>query len=86
LGNHPRIQPLKELEIGSQPIFAGFFPETNAILDDHCESWFLGYDGPPQKQPEGLESVVNLGLSQEWLPPPSAEPKNNSLQETNIKN
>ncbi len=70
IGSHPRLQPLKELEISPEPLFAGFFPETKGILDDHFECWFLGYDQLPQKPPEGLESVVNLGLSEEWLDPP----------------
>ncbi len=73
LGNHPRLQPLKDLEISSEPIFTAFFPEIDGVLDDYFESWFLGYDKPPQEQPEGLESVVNLGLGQDWLEPPQAE-------------
>ncbi|HIK03884.1 MAG TPA: acetoacetate decarboxylase family protein [Trichormus sp. M33_DOE_039] len=72
IGDHPRIQPLKHLEISPDPIFTGFFPEITGMLDDHFESWFLGYDTPPTQQPEGLESVFNLGLGQEWLPPPKA--------------
>lgn len=71
IGSHPRLQPLKDLEIEPIPLFAGFFPETKGILDDHFECWFLGYDQLPQKAPEGLESVVNLGLSEEWLAPPT---------------
>ncbi|MEH1938109.1 MAG: acetoacetate decarboxylase family protein [Nostoc sp.] len=75
LGDHPCIQPLKELEISPEPIFTGFFPEITGILDDHFENWFLGYDKPPKQKPEGLESVVNLGLGKEWLSPPKALPK-----------
>lgn len=71
LGDHPRVQPLKALEIGA-PIFTAFFPETHGVLDDHFECWFLSYGQRPSVRPEGLESVVNLGLSQEWLPPPTA--------------
>lgn len=73
LGNHPRLEPLKDLEISPDPIFTAFFPETHGVLDDYFESWFLGYDEPPQGKPEGLESVVNLGLGQDWLDPPKAE-------------
>ena len=29
---------------------------------------------PPKTVPEGLESVVTLGQSQEWLTPPDAKP------------
>jgi len=31
----------------------------------------MTYDKPPDKMPEGLESVYNLGLNEDWLPPPS---------------
>lgn len=72
IGSHPRVQALKDLEISSDPIFVGFLPHANGILDDHFESWFLSYEDPPKEMPEGLESVVNLGLSEEWLKPPSA--------------
>jgi hypothetical protein len=70
LGDHPRVQPLRELEIGKDPVFSGFFPQTQGTLDDHFEAWFLSYDKPPLQQPEGLESVIALGLGQEWLTPP----------------
>jgi hypothetical protein len=42
------------------------------VLDDHAESWFLGFDRPPDQPPEGLESVIGLGLGQTWPPPPTA--------------
>ena len=71
IGDHPRMQPLKTLDISPDPLFTAFLPDVHGILDDHFESWFLGYDAPPNTVPEGLESVINLGLSQEWLPPPS---------------
>jgi hypothetical protein len=71
LGDHPRMDPLRTLGIGSRPLFSGFFPETRGVLDDHCESWFLSYDEPPTTAPEGLESVVGLGRGEEWLPPPN---------------
>ncbi|QKQ73052.1 acetoacetate decarboxylase family protein [Nostoc sp. TCL240-02] len=80
IGDHPRIQSLKYLEISPEPIFTGFFPEITGMLDDHLESWFLGYDTPPTQQPEGLESVVNLGLGQEWLPAPKALPKDDQAE------
>ena len=35
------------------------------------ESWFLTFDRPPSEAPEGLESVVDLGLGREWLAPPN---------------
>jgi hypothetical protein len=72
LGSHPRIAALKELRIEPDPLFTAFIPEANGLLDDHFESWFLSFPEPPARIPEGLESVVNLGLGQEWLEPPGA--------------
>ena len=34
------------------------------------ESWFLTFREPPARAPEGLESVVGLGLGRDWLAPP----------------
>jgi hypothetical protein len=73
IGDHPRVAPLKELGIGSRPLLAAFLPEVRGALDDHVEGWFLSYKQPPAGPPEGLESVVDLGLSREWLPPPDAD-------------
>ena len=72
IGDHPRAQVYKDLAIGRNPLFTGFFPAVTGILDDHVDSWFLSYESPPKEAPEGMESVVNLGLSQEWLSPPEA--------------
>ena len=70
IGDHPRVQPLKDLEISSEPIFAAFLPKANGVLDDHSESWFISETTLPSKVPEGMESVVSLGQGQEWLAPP----------------
>jgi hypothetical protein len=70
IGEHPRVQMLKRLEISSRPLFCGYFPSTEGILDDHIDSWFLSFATPPSAVPEGMESVVGLGQSQEWLAPP----------------
>jgi hypothetical protein len=72
IGDHPRMQPLKELEISPGPIFTAFLPEITGVLDDYHESWFVTSDMPFADMPEGLESVVNLGRGEEWLPPPHA--------------
>ncbi|RMH62258.1 MAG: acetoacetate decarboxylase [Bacteroidetes bacterium] len=71
LGDHPHMQPLKTLGIEDAPLFTAFMPETRGILDDYFECWFLTYDRPPAAPPEGLESVADLGLGQEWLAPPN---------------
>ncbi len=72
IGDHPRVQPLKELDIAPRPMFTAFFPEIIGVLDDHFDAWFLTYDQPLQRDMEGMESVINLGLGQQWLAPPSA--------------
>lgn len=71
IGDHPRLQAMKELEIGDA-IATIFMPSISATLDDHVESWFLDYEQLPKKTPEGLEAVTGLGLSEEWLSPPDA--------------
>jgi hypothetical protein len=71
IGDHPRVQPLKDLDIDPDPIVAAFTPAANGLLDDHCESWFLSEATQTTTVPEGMESVVNLGQSQEWLAPPA---------------
>jgi hypothetical protein len=71
IGGHPRIQALKDLDIEERPLFAGFFPDTHGVLDDHFECWFLSEEQPPDASMEGMESVVNLGQSQQWLAPPN---------------
>jgi hypothetical protein len=72
IGDHPLIQPLKGLGISKDPIFTVYIPEHRGVLDDHFECWFITHEQPPQAATEGLESVVNLGLSQEWLALPGA--------------
>ncbi|MDQ3698147.1 MAG: acetoacetate decarboxylase family protein [Gemmatimonadota bacterium] len=73
IGDHPRLRGLAGMGVeADRPLFAGFFPETRGMLDDHFECWFLSHDRAPTEAPEGLESVFWLGLSQEWPPPPGA--------------
>jgi hypothetical protein len=72
IGDHPRVQALKSLEIGPDPIATAFIPNANGLLDDYTQSWFLSFPQPPTVVPEGMPSVVNLGLSEAWLPPPTA--------------
>lgn len=72
LGAHERLDPLRSLGPFSNPVFTAYFPDAHGVLDDHAESWFLGFHRPPEQPPEGMESVIDLGLGQEWPPPPSA--------------
>jgi hypothetical protein len=72
IGDHPRVADLKKLDIRPRSLFTVYFPSSGGVLDDHFEGWFLGYHSPPSSAPEGMESVVNLELSQEWLPAPTA--------------
>lgn len=74
IGDHPRVQPLKTLEIADSPLFTAYMPETEGVLDDYFESWFLTHERAPSDAPEGLESVVSLGRSEEWPPPPTRDP------------
>ena len=75
IGSLPRLQPLKGLDIDPDPFFTLFVPEADGVLDDYFESWFLTYTNPPQAPMEGMPSVVNLGLGQDWPPPPNRNSK-----------
>ena len=72
LGDAPQVAPLRDLDIDPDPVFTAFLPTTRGVLDDHFECWFLTSDAPMAEQGEGLESVIDLGLSEEWLDPPKA--------------
>lgn len=74
IGDHPRVRPLKALDIDSDPLYVAYFPSMEGLLDDHVESWFLDHDRPPATEPEGMASVIGLGLGQEWPPPPRPAP------------
>ncbi|MDD2722090.1 MAG: acetoacetate decarboxylase family protein [Gallionella sp.] len=71
IGNHPRMAPLKSLGIDPVPILAGYLPASDGVLDDHVESWFITGAGLPAADVAGLEAVVPLGQSQQWLAPPT---------------
>jgi len=71
IGDHPRMAPLKTLDIRPDPIFAGFFPSTAGVLDDYLECWFITEKDAPAHSMEGLESTYPLGQSRDWLPPPA---------------
>ncbi len=71
IGDHPRVSFLRDIDINPDPFFTMFMPKANGILDDHFDCWFMTYDEPPKEMPEGLESVYDLKLNEDWLPPPS---------------
>jgi hypothetical protein len=70
LGDHPNARRLAELGIAPKPLFTAFFPSSTGVLDDHFESWFVSSERAPESQPEGFESVIGLGLGQDWPEPP----------------
>lgn len=70
IGDHPRAEPLKRLNIRPQALFTGFTPVVDGVLDDHIETWYLTADNPPPDPAIGLRDVIGLGLSQQWLAPP----------------
>jgi hypothetical protein len=73
IGDHPRLAPLKSLNARPDPLFTAWLPDSNGVLDDYFESWFLSYSNPVATRPEGLESVAGLGLGEDWLAPPNRQ-------------
>lgn len=71
IGEHPNVAGLRNIGINPDPVFTAYMPAANGILDDHFQCWFLTEEDPPARVSEGLESVVSLGLGEEWLAPPS---------------
>lgn len=71
LGDSPRMDPLRTLDLSASPLFVACLPHSHGVLDDHAESWFLTRDTAPVAPPEGLESVASLGQGTGWLPPPT---------------
>lgn len=81
LGDHPRADVIRALDVDPNPTFAAFIPDVRGVLDDHLESWFVTLEQEPTKPiGEGLETTYLLGYSQDWLPPPKRDP-NFSLDE-----
>lgn len=74
LGDHPRMDPLRTLDIASSPLVAVTLPHVTGALDDHFEGWLLTSTTPldPAAPPEGLESVVGLSNDTSWLDPPTS--------------
>lgn len=72
LGDSPKADILRQLEIAPKALFTAYFSETSGTLDDHIESWFLTGEQAPVVATEGFDSVIDLGLSETWLPPPGS--------------
>ena len=72
LGDAPQVAALHDLGIEPDPLFTAFLPSTRGVLDDHFECWFASSEDGRHETGEGLESVVGLGRSEEWLDPPKA--------------
>jgi hypothetical protein len=70
IGDHPRAEPLKQLDIRPTALGTGFTPMVDGVLDDHIETWYLTADSPPPVAEVGLRDVIDLNLSQQWLAPP----------------
>jgi Acetoacetate decarboxylase (ADC) len=70
IGDHPRAEPLKHLHIRPAALATGFTPKVDGVLDDHIETWYLTAGAAPATAEVGLRDVVDLSLSEQWLPPP----------------
>ncbi len=76
IGDHPRMDPLRTLDMSSKALFTACLPHSKGVLDDHFESWFI--TSPNAVEPgerwggDDLGSVFGLPNSTEWLDPPSA--------------
>jgi hypothetical protein len=69
-GTLPQVTGLAGLDVDPQPLFTVYIPDSHGVLDDHFEAWFqYGRDRVPDGG-DGLDSVVHLGLGEEWPPPP----------------
>ncbi len=66
VGDHPKVQWLKDLDIADSPFITAFLPSFEGTLDDHFESWFLTAPNKISQVPEGLETTYPLGYSEEW--------------------
>jgi hypothetical protein len=70
LGDAPQVSGLHALGIADDALFTCFLPSTRGVLDDHFECWFLTSEELGETFGDPLKSVVDLGLSEDWLEPP----------------
>ena len=73
-GDAPGVAPLKTLQVGRRPLFTAYMPKAHGVLDDHYEGWFLTANtselAASAHGGDGLDSVVHLSNSEDWLEPP----------------
>jgi Acetoacetate decarboxylase (ADC). len=78
LGDHPRADILRSLNISPKAIFTAYLPSFTGILDDYFDCWFVTTPQRPEAPlSEGLETTFPLGYGEERLPPPVRDPRFN---------
>jgi hypothetical protein len=78
LGDHPRAQTIRNLDVDLNPVFAAHIPNVLGVLDDYFECWFVTPDKEPAEPiGAGLEATYPLGYGRDWLPPPARDRKFN---------
>jgi Acetoacetate decarboxylase (ADC) len=76
LGDSAKADWLRTLDVKADPLFTAYIPSLNGVLDDYLESWFTTSPVPlTATQGEGLETTYPLGYAQDWLTPPTRDPK-----------
>jgi hypothetical protein len=75
LGDHPRADPIRALDLDPNPIVCAFVPNARGVLDDYMECWFVTHEKEPAESiGEGLETLSALGHGRDWLTPPQRDP------------
>jgi Acetoacetate decarboxylase (ADC) len=78
LGDHPRADVIRAMDVDPNPVFAAYIPDARGVLDDYFECWFVTPGTEPTAPlSEGLETTYPLGYGRDWLPPPRRDPNFN---------
>ncbi len=85
VGDHPRVQWLKEIDVSEPPFMTAYLPNFEGLLDDHLECWFLNAKDPIKATPEGLEMTYPLGYGEEWPPAPKETENDDAVSTTQPK-
>ncbi len=59
-GEHPRIAPVRALDVDPHPAFTAFLPDSAGVLDDYFECWFLTHETPPGRPDDGGTGVASM--------------------------